>query len=183
MTMEHPDTRPDADLLAHRAARQSGDDEVLVAYRDLGKPEPPPEVRDRVLARARTRPGMARLPAWRLAASAAVLAVGAALVFNAGGPAGTVQEAATLDEPAPTGTMLRPAPGARDPRATASAKPGADRGPDRTPDSPEAWLARLEVMQRAGDDKAFRLELKRFGETYPEHLETARQRLGMVDVQ
>ena len=91
------------------------------------------------------------------------------------------EAAAATDPPMAIGTTPKPAPAARGQRAAASAKTGADMGTTRTPDSPDDWLARLEAMQRAGDDKAFRLELKQFGEKYPEHIETARQRLGLVE--
>lgn len=169
------------------------DDKVSAAYRGLGGDEPPRALDEAILAAARRRPVRWRVPV--SIAAVLALAVGVTLRMQPQGPesepvalapqvmqspqpaVGAAAEGRKRAEvaaasPAPAPLQEAPKLAARAPAAAADSEPRDAVGGVRAlqaPLAPEAWLARIAELRKAGRRREADESLAEFRKRYPDY--------------
>jgi len=144
------------------------DDKVSAAYRALGREEPPSTVDEAVLAAARRKPARWRVPV--SIAAVLALAVGVTLRMQ---PQGPESEAVALAPQVMQTPQPAAAEAARSARAPAPAAADSERRDAvagvRALQAPEAWLARIAELRKAGRQREADESLAEFRKRYPDY--------------
>lgn len=182
---EHPKDEELQDYL-------TGEHEVSRLYREGGGEQPPPELDAAILDYARRKAEVTR-PAWVVpTAVAATVLLGLGVVFELqDGTLPTAEEAMLERNGAEQAPAAAPMPGRAlksEPRsledraapaqagdeaarldATGRAEAPSETDMEAAVEPPDAWLARIEELQAAGETEQARQALSRFREQYPDY--------------
>ncbi len=160
-----------------------GDSALARAYRETGREEPPAHLDAAILAQARaaTAPRRGSKPRWLMPLSLAatvVLSIGVVLLMSKQGVAPESMEPPPSVVPAPAVTEKAPV---AMPKAVVTPKEMPAVTPKETPrfeprevaippkKSPEAWLAEIEALRKAGKHAEADAELEKFRQRYPDY--------------